>query len=130
MLENRSFDCLFGKLYPKSDAFDGLAGHESNTDGSGAPIEVWNGPGTDFATMSIPTPDPGELFDSMNMQIFGQTNPQVGVPATMSGFVKDYQAQNAGNDPRAVMHYFSPEQVPVMSRLARQFAVCDRWHAS
>ena len=29
-----------------------------------------------------------------------------------------------------VMHYFSPEQVPVLSKLARQFAVCDRWFAS
>jgi len=28
------------------------------------------------------------------------------------------------------MHYFSPEQVPVISELARQFAVCDRWFAS
>jgi len=28
------------------------------------------------------------------------------------------------------MHYFTPEQVPVLSRLARQFAVSDRWHAS
>jgi phospholipase C len=26
MLENRSFDSLFGKLYPKSNAFEGLAG--------------------------------------------------------------------------------------------------------
>jgi phospholipase C len=26
MLENRSFDSLLGKLYPKSDSFEGLAG--------------------------------------------------------------------------------------------------------
>ena len=30
MLENRSFDCLLGKLYSKSDQFDGLEGSESN----------------------------------------------------------------------------------------------------
>ena len=28
------------------------------------------------------------------------------------------------------MHYFTPEQVPVLSTLARSFGVCDRWHAS
>ncbi len=28
------------------------------------------------------------------------------------------------------MHYFTPEQVPVISQLARAFGVCDRWHAS
>ena len=30
MLENRSFDCLLGKLYPKSDTFEGLSGTEKN----------------------------------------------------------------------------------------------------
>ena len=30
MLENRSFDCMFGRLYPKSLGFDGLKGDESN----------------------------------------------------------------------------------------------------
>jgi phospholipase C len=29
-----------------------------------------------------------------------------------------------------VMHYFKPEQIPVLSRLALEFAVCDRWFAS
>src|SRR5205085_430498 len=33
-------------------------------------------------------------------------------------------------DPRHVMHYFVPGQVPVLSRLALEFAVCDRWFAS
>ena len=28
------------------------------------------------------------------------------------------------------MHYFTPEQVPVISQLARAFGVSDRWHAS
>jgi phospholipase C len=33
-------------------------------------------------------------------------------------------------DPRAVMHYFTPDQIPVMTQLARAFGVSDRWHAS
>ena len=28
------------------------------------------------------------------------------------------------------MHYFTPDQVPVISQLARAFGVSDRWHAS
>jgi len=36
MLENRSFDCLLGKLYPKSDTFEGLSGSEQNPDADGA----------------------------------------------------------------------------------------------
>ena len=30
MLENRSFDSMLGRLYEKSDGFDGLSGSESN----------------------------------------------------------------------------------------------------
>ncbi len=37
MLENRSFDCLFGKLYPKAAGFNGLTGTESNLDMGGTP---------------------------------------------------------------------------------------------
>ena len=33
-------------------------------------------------------------------------------------------------DPYSVMHYFTPDQVPVISQLARAFGVSDRWHAS
>jgi phospholipase C len=28
------------------------------------------------------------------------------------------------------MHFFTPEQVPVISQLAKSFGVCDQWHAS
>jgi phospholipase C len=135
MLENRSFDSLLGKLYGASPAFDGLTGTESNLDQSGSPIGVWNSPGTDDETMSIPTPDPGELFDDINMQLFDAANPGSPAPAaTMNGFAKNYMAQATGGDaqydPKNVMHYFKPEQVPVLSKLASQFAVCDRWFAS
>ena len=135
MLENRSFDSMLGKLYPKSATFDGLDGTEQNPDSSGVPVQVWSSTGTDESTMRIPDPDPGELWTDINTQLFGM--PNVGSPApipTMDGFVKNYvnQPTNAGQtfDPKNVMHYFTPKQVPVISRLARQFAVCDRWFAS
>lgn len=135
MLENRSFDSLLGRLYPKSDGFDGLSGTESNLDQDGTPIQVWNGPGNDDSTMSIPDPDPGELWTDINTQLFGNTVVPNPAPApTMSGFVKNYQSQT-DQPPNAyvanrVMHYYTPEQVPVLSRLARQFAVSDQWHAA
>jgi phospholipase C len=135
MLENRSFDSMLGKLYPKSATFDGLDGTEQNPDSNGVPVQVWSSTGTDESTMRIPDPDPGELWTDINTQLFGM--PNVGSPApipTMDGFVKNYvnQPANAGQtfDPKNVMHYFTPKQVPVISRLAKQFAVCDRWFAS
>ena len=47
MLENRSFDSMLGKLYPKSATFDGLDGTEQNPDASGVPVQVWSSTGTD-----------------------------------------------------------------------------------
>lgn len=135
MLENRSFDNMLGKLYPKSSAFDGLSGDEFNFDASGNRIRIANRPGKDQTSLSVPDPDPGELWLDINTQLFGSSNvPNPTPDATMNGFVQSYieQAKVAPGtyDPKAIMNYFTPEQVPVLSRLARQFAVCDRWFAS
>jgi phospholipase C len=135
MLENRSFDSLLGTLYPKSDSFEGLNGTEQNPDANGTPVVVWNNPGTDETTMRIPNPDPGELWTDINMQLFGNSAPAPGQRPTMAGFVQNYLAQRQLNlqqtyDPKSVMHYFAPAQVPVLSQLAQKFAVCDHWFAS
>jgi phospholipase C len=130
MLESRSFDSMLGKLYPQSSKFDGLSGTESNLDGNGTSIRVWHSPGTDEGAMRIPNPDPGELWTDINMQLFGAGSPPPTPTATTEGFVKNYVSQTA--EPAAnyvannIMHYFAPEQVPVISTLAREFAVSDR----
>ena len=135
MLENRSFDSMLGMLYPKSAGFNGLDGTESNPDPDGISVPVWNVPGLDQATLSIPDPDPGELWVDVNAQLFGTPNVPCPVPVpTMDGFVKNYRSQASKTpgsyDSKAVMHYFTPQQVPVISQLAQQFAVCDQWFAS
>ena len=135
MLENRSFNSLLGKLYEPSSNFDGLPDGASNPDAGGNQIAVWNAPGTDETTMSIPTPDPGELFIDMNTQLFKTESPTTPTPVpNMGGFAINYQSQEEKDgdayDPRYPMHYFTPDQVPVISALAKQFAVCDRWFAS
>ena len=139
MLENRSFDSMLGMLYPSGDNFDGLTGTEFNTwhkpDGSQQNIQVWKHPARDADTLCIPDPDPGELFTDIQMQIHGLAadgSTHTGGP-TMGGFVDDYMRQPPSTpapDPNAVMHYFTPDQVPVLSTLARAFGVSDRWHAS
>src|SRR6266404_2083684 len=99
MMENRSFDCLLGQLYPKSAEFDGLSGNESNLDPAGVPVPVWNARGSDQETMSIPTPDPGESWHDMNEQLFGSFPlPAPGATANMSGFVKNYLRTAAGSE--------------------------------
>ncbi len=127
MLENRSFDSMLGRLYAASASFDGLVGTESNA-WSGSEFRVWSSPELTPEAACIPTPDPNELFADMTEQIFGAASAP-GSPATMAGFVQNYMRTPA-NDPRAVMHGFTPEQVPVLSTLAKSFGVSDRWHAS
>ena len=143
MLENRSFDSMLGMLYPSSDKFDGLTGTEQNIwhrpGGGTQAVPVWKSPEMTPVAACIPDPDPGESFTDIQMQIHGLSadgQPNIGAPA-MGGFVDNYVRQpppDPGTDPRpdpaAVMHYFTPDQVPIISQLARAFGVSDRWHAS
>jgi phospholipase C len=101
----------------------------------GNPVPVWTSSATDQSSLSIPDPDPGELWVDINTQLFETPNVPSPTPVpTMGGFVKNYlgQATRTGGsyDAKSVMHYFTSEQVPVISQLAWQFAVCDRWFAS
>jgi phospholipase C len=50
----------------------------------------------------------------------------------MNGFVDNYvrQTKEPPYAPKQIMHYYTPAQVPVISQLAKAYAVCDQWHAS
>jgi len=142
---------------PQGQSFDGLAfGDHSNrsTDGSVIPAHVYEG-ATDVI-MNHPSPDPGEEYTHVNTQLFGvidppgnadvgvgETKPPYNAPAagakpTMDGFVRDYRVafrQHRGTEPtpddlRTIMGGFSPEMLPVLSTLAREFAVYDHWHCA
>ena len=137
MLENRSFDRMLGYLYPKSDAFDGLDGRESNPwhkpDGSIEQIRVWNSDDIRAETACMPDRELGELFADISMQLFGLEPAPNGQPS-MAGFVDNFMRQPPQQgrlpDAKAVMHCFKPSQVPVLNGLATAFGVSDRWHAS
>jgi phospholipase C len=131
MLENRSFDSMLGTLYPKSAAFDGLDGTEQNpwhkADGTEVPVPVWKSTAVTPRPTCIPTPDPGELFTDIDMQLHGLAR-----NTPMSGFVDNYMRQPAASaayDAAAPMHYYTSEELPVMTQLARAFGVSDRWFA-
>jgi phospholipase C len=130
MLENRSFDCMFGRLQDLLPGIDGLTGDESNIwhGGNDANIKVWNDPGLTSITATIPDPDPGERYADIAVQLNGRDG-----NSPMGGFVDNYMAQRPADrpyDPKAVMHHFTPDQVPVLTRLATEFGVSDRWFAS
>ena len=43
---------------------------------------------------------------------------------------KGFKDTLTGTDPSEIMGMYSPEMLPIMSRLAKGFAVCDRWFSS
>jgi phospholipase C len=147
MLENRSFDHMLGYLYggkttPNGSAFEGLDGSESCPDANGKPVSVYPiGPDTPHAYF-MPGADPGEGYAATNAQLYGRsTAPTDGAIAPMQGFVTDYaqaikdnQSKHwyvvPGTTPEMIMGCYTPEALPVLSALARGFAVCDHWYGS
>jgi phospholipase C len=72
--------------------------------------------------MSVPDPDPGEQWLDINMQLFGTSGVPSPIPTPgMTGFVHNYMSQTPPDSRSAdtVMHYYLPQQVPVISDLAR-----------
>ena len=104
--------------------------------------------------MNTPSPDPGEEYQHVNTQLFGLIDPPANrcvhaakmlapynappdshqVP-TMDGFVTDYIGAfraEIGRQPTydeyaQIMTGYQPEQMPVLSALARGFATFDHW---
>lgn len=102
--------------------------------------------------MDSPNPDPGEEYQHTNTQLFNVVDasnrfkdatemvppynaPSAGQLPTMDGFVTDYISfltVELGRQPRydeyrQIMTGYTPEQIPVLSTLARNFAVFDHW---
>ena len=127
MLENRSFDHMLG--FSGIAGIDGLVGqHYSNRDAVGGPVLAT--PDADYA--GDYDHDPGHDFEDVQIQLYGTKAPAAGQEPDMSGFVKSY-ADKYGLDAtksHRVMRCFSPEKLPVLVTLAKQFAVCDRWFSS
>jgi len=129
MMENRSFDHVLGFAQSPTWAIDGLVGGQvrSNKDSTGKEVPVSN----DANYAGDLTPDPGHSgFDALT-QFYGNPNTDVRQDPDMSGFVVSYQGKT-GNpaDSARIMKCFDPSKLPVLTRLAQQFCVCDRWFSS
>jgi len=148
MLENRSFDHMLGFLYsannnvsPSGQSFEGLTGKESNSNGSGGSVQVFQIQTSNPNAYFMPGADPGEGYSATNSQLFGSITPPTPPIATNDGFVTDYSYTLGweskegwsivpGTTANDIMGMFTPQTLPVLSALARGFAVCDFWFAS
>jgi phospholipase C len=139
-------------------SFEGAAGRELSNPipdwaGPGADQKVV--PYAVALNLDTPNPDPGEEYPHVNTQLFGIIDPPGNrgvlcehmtapynapadphaVPA-MDGFVADYISAFTAEKGRPpsyeeyaqIMTGYTPDQVPVISGIARGFATFDHWH--
>ncbi len=125
-MENRSFDQMLGGLHKTHPKINGLTGNESNPDKDGNIVKVQ--PNAVYRGQL--DHDPDHHFAGVDLQIFGgDTSP--GRVANMQGFIKSYATHGAGaNASHAIMNYFTPDKIPVLTTLATEFAVFNGWFAS
>ena len=127
MMENRSFDHMLGGLMKTHPKINGLTGNESNPDNSGNIVKVQ--PNATYQGQL--SHDPDHHFPGVDLQIFGGVPAGNGRAANMQGFIKSYATQDAGgNDSHAILNYFAPEKIPVLTTLATEYAVFNGWFSS
>jgi phospholipase C len=143
MLENRSFDNLLGWLYDPSNPapfnrqpppnFEGIYGKNLSNPSAGGAV-----PAGKTHQPAAPNPDPGEPYEDVYAQVYGQQTvlklnevpPHPPVACNMQGFVYNYSLQPGVQNPGAIMNCFTPVTVPVLSSLAHYYGVCDHWFSS
>ena len=157
IFENRSLDNVLGRLYgpEHGKTFDGVIGKDLSNpipEWAEHAAERKAVPYTIATDMDAPNPDSGEEFFHTNTQLFNILDehnrfkireavsapwnaPEPGTVPTMDGFVADYISTftaEMGRQPTydeyaQIMTGYTPEQVPVLSTIARDFGVFDHW---
>jgi phospholipase C len=142
MLENRSFDHLLG--FAGLSGTDAATGESTKADALDATVPRG---GTDktrfntfqeqrfFARRGAPdiTVAPGHDFEPVLEQLCGSvavfesggTYPEI----NNTGYVSNLDKRDAGHGDE-IMRCFDPDDLPILTQLAREFAVCDRWFSS
>jgi len=129
MLENRSFDHMLGFTRQAGYDINGLDGSQSN------PVDPAQPGGTRVKVSaeadSILPQDPGHQVSDVNVQLFGRSGPPP-LGLMNEGFIYSYGKQRnvTPEIARTIMRCFKPTNLPVLTTLAKEFAVCDRWFSS
>jgi phospholipase C len=141
MLENRSFDHMLGYLEAADSRIDGLNGDETNPvdprlpDGTRvqvSPDARYTGDFDRTVNGKVVDVGPGHEFTDAIEQLYAPNAGPVTGAVPNQGFVANYGRQansSAAMAPR-IMKCFAPEALPVLTTLAREFALCDAWFSS
>jgi phospholipase C len=139
MLENRSFDHLLGFSQIQGTdpsgsptKLEGLTGRESILSPRGETVTVSSpadflmdyGPGHEFNDVKEQICGKGGTYCSPAPSA-GQCDPNI----NNSGYVSNFSLYNKKN-PESIMKCYSPSQLPILTTLAKEFAICDHWFSS
>jgi phospholipase C len=135
MLENRSFDHLFGYLGTGAGLPAGGATNYKKP-GDKTTTAFSSRRGGDYTAIGQ---GPSHSLKETNLQLFGKTKPDGGTvaPPLLNGFVASFETalrfdlkrEPTDSELQQVMNAFDPVQLPVLSTLAKNFVLCDRWFA-
>jgi phospholipase C len=143
LLENRSFDHLFGFATPPAgEKLENLLALDSLPSNLLNPAKAESAANPSFP-VSQPAPfavhdkeGPSHSFNAVNTQLSGSSRgPSDTNPPENNGFALSYSnslSQHTRNVPHTqiaeVMQCFSPDQLPSLNQLAQEFCLCDHWH--
>jgi phospholipase C len=128
MEENRSFDHFFGYA-AELLGVDGVKGDEYQ-------LKDLSDPSKGRVNIDDKSPycglcDPDHGTPATTKKVYGLGNVSAGDPATMDGFIAFEEAKGQRRrDWCGVMSMFPPERIPVITKLAQEFAVMDRFFCS
>lgn len=135
MLENRSFDHVFGFLGKGEGVPPDAVQYLKPGDATSKAFRIQRG--GDFTAVGQ---GPSHSFKQTNEQLFGKTNVAPDIPAnqaTLNGFVSSFEVslkydlhrEPTDSELQQVMNVFDPVQLPVLSTLAQEYVLCDHWFA-
>jgi phospholipase C len=143
MMENRSFDHMLGYLKEAGlPDVEGLSPDMSNPDDQGVEQKVfrWRDEDTAFHPADDATSAPldPKILDPCHGPGCVEEQLAGGNRGFVTNFLKSRPTKDRDGNPIQLprryrnfpMGYYTGERLPVYDHLARQFCVCDRWHAS
>jgi phospholipase C len=125
MMENRSFDHALGYLSKAEWRLGQPDDPDSMVDGltEAGFTETWNGVSYSSCRFGEPGTPVAEDPAHEGHWVAWQVSDRARYPAT-------YMEKHPGANPKGVMSYLTPQEVPIYDFLARKFCVCDRWFCS
>ena len=122
MEENRSFDHMFGYSSLNVDKLTNQTNPKNLKDPSAGFLKV------DDKSPYIGQCDPCHGLPCTTQKLYGGTDTSQN-PAPMNGFA-DYQNNDADKNFCGVMSMFAESRVPIISTLAKEYGIMDRFFAS